>query len=30
MFADTHYHLTSAGREVRSQQLAQQLQEILP
>ena len=30
MFADTHYHLTAAGRILRSQQLAQQLQEILP
>ncbi|MEM7795548.1 MAG: hypothetical protein AAF579_13995 [Cyanobacteria bacterium P01_C01_bin.118] len=30
MFADTHYHLTPAGRIVRSQQLSQQLQEVLP
>lgn len=30
MFADTHYHLTAEGRIVRSQQLAQQLQEVLP
>ncbi|MBT9316393.1 hypothetical protein [Leptothoe spongobia] len=29
IFADTHYHLTTEGRVVRSQQLAQQLQEIL-
>ncbi|NEQ55115.1 MAG: hypothetical protein F6K11_34175 [Leptolyngbya sp. SIO3F4] len=29
MFADTHYHLTKEGRAVRSQQLAQQLQEVL-
>ncbi|MEO0352364.1 MAG: hypothetical protein AAF282_20175 [Cyanobacteria bacterium P01_A01_bin.15] len=30
LFADTHYHLTAAGRTVRSQQLAQQLQEMMP
>ncbi|MGB3573551.1 MAG: hypothetical protein WA783_12765 [Phormidesmis sp.] len=29
LFADTHYHLTPEGREVRSQQLAEQLKPLL-
>ncbi len=29
LFADTHYHLTPKGREVRSQQLARQLKPLL-
>ncbi|MEO1403653.1 MAG: hypothetical protein AAFV72_20745 [Cyanobacteria bacterium J06635_1] len=30
LFADTHYHLTAEARMLRSQQLADQLQEVLP
>lgn len=30
LFADTHYHLNAEGRTLRSQQLADQLQEVLP
>ncbi|MEO0456981.1 MAG: hypothetical protein AAF152_10445 [Cyanobacteria bacterium P01_A01_bin.114] len=30
LFADTHYHLTAEARTLRSQQLADQLQEVLP
>lgn len=30
LFADTHYHLNAEGRALRSQQLADQLQEVLP
>jgi hypothetical protein len=29
LFADTHYHLQPEGREIRAQQLAQQLQPVL-